>query len=323
MEVNSHTLTWSTLDAANLTPTMFARFGNDRLSPAQIEAQVALATAFTRCFPDARADFYCNRERAADFVLSQFYEGGAIPLDPEMARLCAHLGPLFAEVIQIDIARVELTGASSEARVAALIVSVVAEPVARFTWVALSRPRTGLEHNGDGFWVSSGNETFVACVIDGLGHGQEAQRARDRVLDELPNCRNFGLEQLFANAHQVLQASRGAAMTAVCLDERRGTLSHAGVGNVELRLTPNASTFFAIPGILGMSPRTSVQVRDCLWSEDALLVLHSDGIRSGWSLTALARSNLPPLFLALILFHDCANPEDDATILVVRGGHHA
>ncbi len=322
MDVSSHTLQWHTLAAANWTPALLAALGANRLSASQLEAQAELVAAFERAYSGARVDLCAKGHMPADFVLSKFYEGQPWPLDPQWQARVERLRPLFQALIQVDLAREQLTGAPAGARVIALIAIVAPVEPSPFDWAALSRPKPGLTHNGDGFLVTQRGQALLACLIDGLGHGPEAQQARDRGLEVLAHAPELELAELFALAHSALRRTRGAAMTAARIDDRQGILAHAGIGNVELRMTPDVSVFLALPGIVGMAPWPGVRVRECSWSEGALLVLHSDGIRPGWSLAALDRLQLPPLFLALLLAVDCAADEDDATVLVVKGSRH-
>lgn len=322
MEVSSRTLQWHRLEAANLTPALIAALGGAWLAPSQLEAQVELVAAFARAFLGAMVSFCCDGFGPADLVLTKFYEGSPLPLDPQLAILCERLRPLFTDLIQLDLARADFTGAPLEARVVALIAVAAPLPVGPFALAGLSRPKPGMSHNGDGFWTFRHNQQLLACVIDGLGHGPSAQLARDRALEVLPASHELGLERMFEKVHHALNETRGAAMTATRIDSQSGTFTSAGIGNVELLLAPKSSNFIPMPGVVGMPPWRGTKVSERAWSCGHMLALHSDGIRSGWSIEALARSKLPLSFLVLLIVFDCARADDDATLLLVRGNSH-
>jgi hypothetical protein len=71
-------------------------------------------------------------------------------------------------------------------------------------------------------------------------------------------------------------------------------------------------------GIVGSNVR-KVQEFDAPWTEDTLLVLHSDGLQSRWHLDdypGLAMCH--PALIAGVLYRDHARGRDDVTVVVVR-----
>ncbi|HKR41646.1 MAG TPA: anti-sigma regulatory factor, partial [Paraburkholderia sp.] len=71
-------------------------------------------------------------------------------------------------------------------------------------------------------------------------------------------------------------------------------------------------------GIVGHTMR-GTQEFELTWSENALLVLHSDGIGTRWDLAAWpGLANQPAAVIAAVLYRDFARRRDDATVVVVR-----
>ncbi len=74
--------------------------------------------------------------------------------------------------------------------------------------------------------------TFTLCaVLDGLGHGEEAEYAAKTAIQVLESHANESIDTLFRLCNQALHATRGAVMTLVKIDERY-QVTYIGIGNV-------------------------------------------------------------------------------------------
>ena len=87
--------------------------------------------------------------------------------------------------------------------------------------------------------------------------------------------------------HGALRPTRGAAAAIARWNRRTGALQYAGIGNIAATIVIDGETrsLVSMPGILGhgvQRPRTF----DYEFPPGALLVMHSDGLRSGWDLSA-------------------------------------
>jgi len=157
-------------------------------------------------------------------------------------------------------------------------------------------------------------------VADGLGHGPlaaEAAQAAERLF-----LRDAGteLEVFLQHAHAELGRTRGAAIAVARgagADER---LSFAGVGNVSGSIVDahERRGLAAHNGTIGVAlPR--LQTFEYDWPAHALVVLHSDGLRSRWSLRDYPGLHARhPTVVAAALHRDHRRPHDDATVLVAR-----
>ena len=95
----------------------------------------------------------------------------------------------------------------------------------------------GQDECGDRQTVVSMPYSAVAAVIDGVGHGSEAAEAAERAVAEVRGSQDGGnLIELLKRCHTSLTGSRGAVMNLVSFDQKQGTLSWLGIGNVEGRL---------------------------------------------------------------------------------------
>jgi len=184
---------------------------------------------------------------------------------------------------------------------------------------AASRPFPGEQYNGDEYAVVhlSPEETLIA-VIDGLGHGEDAHKASLLAKERILGHPYLALEDLMQQVHISLRGTRGATIGLARIDTQSEKVSFLGVGNIEGRIFGEDSTqsLISLGGIVGHKMRTP-QLLECEFTSDNVLVLHSDGLKSGWQNTTIAcQQNLQKI--AEELLSSYARNSDDATILIVR-----
>ncbi len=187
-----------------------------------------------------------------------------------------------------------------------------------------SRPRRGMDANGDAFVVKQWADHALVGVLDGLGHGEAAQGVARPARLFLEEHYDQPLDRLFAGVDRLCRRTRGLVMALAHVDLAAGHFDFASVGNVEARLlgSKEGRTFVVRRGILGVNaPRPAVTTHP--WTPASILVLHSDGLRSHW------RAEDFPLAIwcsaagaAHRLLQDLGKDEDDATVVVVRDGRH-
>jgi hypothetical protein len=125
--------------------------------------------------------------------------------------------------------------------------------------------------------------------------------------------------------HERLHAGRGAVAAVAEIDTQRGVLRYAGIGNISGSIwTDEASqSLVSMNGTMGHS---AARARDFSysWSAGALLVMHSDGLATRWSLAdypGLTRKN--PSIVAGVLYRDFTRGRDDVTVVVARQARKA
>jgi len=95
----------------------------------------------------------------------------------------------------------------------------------------------GQDECGDRQAVVSKGHSAVAAVIDGIGHGAEAAEAAERAVAMVRGGLDGGdLIEMLKRCHTSLTGSRGAVMNLASFDQKQGTLTWLGIGNVEGRL---------------------------------------------------------------------------------------
>lgn len=187
-----------------------------------------------------------------------------------------------------------------------------------------TRARFLAPENGDAFVIKRWTGFALAGVIDGLGHGPEAQKAALLARHFVEEHFDWPIDQLFTGVDRTLRGSRGAVMAIALFDLKQQTLQIGSIGNIEVRLFgPEKGNFILRRGVLGLqAPKPVVSL--CPWTNESILILHSDGLHSSWSLNDLPLElHRSPSDIALHLLRNRGKMDDDATVVVARGDDHA
>jgi anti-sigma regulatory factor (Ser/Thr protein kinase) len=164
-----------------------------------------------------------------------------------------------------------------------------------------------------------------ACVMvaDGLGHGPQAAEASEAAT-AIFGADSLALpSQVLGRVHLGLKATRGAAVALARIDLAAEAVVFAGVGNVTARLITGVEdrSLVSQNGTAGLQIRTVQDVRHP-WTAHSLLVMHSDGIASRWSLAeAPELLQHHPTVIAAWLMRNHLRHRDDATAVVIRRRH--
>jgi negative regulator of sigma-B (phosphoserine phosphatase) len=183
-------------------------------------------------------------------------------------------------------------------------------------------PLEGHDRSGDLAVFVGTEQGGLACVIDGLGHGDPAADAAEKAAEVIRAHAESPVQALLDSAHAALQQTRGVVMTLAAFDLERSELSWTGVGNVEARLVragDGAGARFDSPlvfaGALGYSlPR--VKPHTLPFAPGDAVVFVTDGIEADFS-TTLAGS-VPAQELAERVYARHGKGTDDALAVVVR-----
>ena len=103
-------------------------------------------------------------------------------------------------------------------------------------WAVASRPVAGQTVSGDLHVVQFFGDCVLLAVIDGIGHGSEADKAAHAAGAVLEKNISESTITLMRLCHEALAHTRGAVMTIACLNFKENTMNWVGVGNVEARL---------------------------------------------------------------------------------------
>jgi len=186
---------------------------------------------------------------------------------------------------------------------------------------AATRSYRQMNANGDAFVLKRWENAALAGVIDGLGHGELAQRAAQAARRYVESHFDQPLEAIFRGVGRACHSTRGVVMALARFNLAEGKLSFASVGNIEARLLgiPKPVNFIFRRGIVGVNAPNPV-ITEHTWSPSGLLVLHSDGLRTHWTWKDFPDLALDPATtISQRLLRSLDKGEDDATVVVVKG----
>jgi hypothetical protein len=189
-----------------------------------------------------------------------------------------------------------------------------------FTVGAVQVPVQGERHCGDNWAVREEDGSTVLMVADGLGHGPDAAEASSEAISVLMRSKELAPVVLLERVHQALRATRGAAVAVAHIATEQKQLRFAGVGNVSASIIALGSTQHLVShnGTAGHNVR-KFQEFVYAWPTKGILVMHSDGITTGWHLNSYP--GLPerhPSLLAAVLYRDASRGRDDACVVVAH-----
>lgn len=175
---------------------------------------------------------------------------------------------------------------------------------------------------GDGWAVETVfTDVTVLMVADGLGHGPLAAAAAAAAMRELHRNRGEPAGAIIQAIHDGLRATRGAAVAVARVDHRAGIVSYCGIGNITGVLVSGGRVQKMVShnGTAGLSARR-IQEFTYSFAGTPLVILHSDGLGSGWSLDSYSGLiTRDPALLAGVLARDFDRGRDDVTVLAARG----
>ncbi|MEX6664951.1 ATP-binding protein [Pseudomonas sp. W2-17] len=172
---------------------------------------------------------------------------------------------------------------------------------------------------GDVWEVAVKGQQVAIMMIDGLGHGPEAEEAGmagARVFMQNPFA-DPGV--LLEDLHFDMRGSRGGAVALALFDGASGKLRFIGIGNIGATLIGDDKTrgIPSHPGIVGLQYRKipPMDYADCTGQ---LLIMFSDGLQSRWNLRDYpGLMYRHPAIIAAVLHRDYCRGRDDVTVLVM------
>ncbi len=178
----------------------------------------------------------------------------------------------------------------------------------------------GEEASGDRWACQCEGARESYLVVDGLGHGFQASAAATMAVEIFLNAPMGAPSVLVQQMHQPMRSTRGAALAVISLDREKHVASYCGVGNISasLRRGGRVVNLISQNGTVGHYAR-QIRAFEYPYTDGDLLVMHSDGISTHWSLDVYpGLSEAAPAAVAAILHRDFNRGRDDATALAVR-----
>ncbi|HKF41194.1 MAG TPA: ATP-binding SpoIIE family protein phosphatase [Candidatus Acidoferrum sp.] len=181
-------------------------------------------------------------------------------------------------------------------------------------------PIRGEDVCGDGWSIRKAGDSALLMVVDGLGHGSGAAEAARTAETVFRRSKTASISEILQETHDALKATRGAALALVSVESESERLSFAGVGNIGASIvTPDSSRgMVSHHGIVGHH-LGKIQEFRFPWSAQSVLVMHSDGLKTNWSLESYPGIwHKHPALIAGVLYRDFTRDRDDVTVLVAK-----
>ncbi|WP_162201675.1 ATP-binding protein [Pseudoxanthomonas suwonensis] len=176
---------------------------------------------------------------------------------------------------------------------------------------------------GDAWYLGADGDRVSGALVDGLGHGLLAAEAAETGIAAAAEAAGLDVEEVVARMHARMSSTRGGAAAAFIHDPGAGVVRFAGVGNIAAAIHEPGMPGRGLashPGIVGSQYRRAPAFVVPA-TPGALLLMHSDGLQTRWSLAqyeGLAFRH-PALVLAVLL-RDFDRGRDDTSALAVRLG---
>ena len=187
-------------------------------------------------------------------------------------------------------------------------------------------PKSGEPVCGDA-WKWQELPTAARLVVaDGLGHGllaAEAARTSVRVVEEHAGEAGAGLMR---RIHEALRPTRGAAVALAEIDSGQATLRYTGIGNISAHIYAPCGPARHLVSLAGTAGHEIRRISEFHypWPSGSLLVMHSDGLTSHWSLDRYpGLASRHPSLIAAVLYRDFNRGRDDATVIVLQAQNNA
>jgi len=178
---------------------------------------------------------------------------------------------------------------------------------------------------GDGAFCGDAAEYWrredetVLLIVDGLGHGKQAEIAARAAVHYVASHLGEPLPDLFARCSEAIRYTRGAAMGVARIQERTGEMAYAGVGNTRAMLVGERNVRFSnTNGIVGAG-------YDRIWLEKSLVepgelvLLFTDGLKEFIDMSLYEHLFKGALgVLADRIAREWSLERDDAALLVYR-----
>lgn len=184
----------------------------------------------------------------------------------------------------------------------------------------VSVPMPGEPVCGDGWLAVESPGRLVLMVSDGLGHGQMAAEASREAIRAFREHAEQTPVELIERAHGALRATRGAAVAVAEVNLEDEVVRFAGIGNIAATILSGEFTRSMVShnGIVGHQMH-KVQEMNYPWPPDGLLIMHSDGIQTRWSLDDFpGLEGCHPTLIAAAMYRDFKRARDDVTVSVAR-----
>ena len=143
---------------------------------------------------------------------------------------------------------------------------------------SFARPCLGERVSGDTVVIEHRDDILFLAIIDGLGHGPQANTVAQHAERFLRNGWSYDVLDTLQRLHLKLKGTLGAAAGLCVVDRDIREVRYAGVGNTVLRTFGSLATrLVSIDGIVGSRLRTPA-VQTAPLNESGVILMYTDGV---------------------------------------------
>lgn len=184
---------------------------------------------------------------------------------------------------------------------------------------AVCLPMPAQDRCGDAWDVQRVKGGVRVVAADGLGHGPQAEAASQMAVRICRENRERPPADCLREAHAALRATRGAAVAIAEVDFQNKMVRFAGAGNISASIQGYGpvQNLVSHNGTVGLEMR-NVQEFTYGWDSRSVLILHSDGLNTRWTLEQYpGLITRHPAIIAGTLYRDFRRGRDDVLVVAV------
>jgi anti-sigma regulatory factor (Ser/Thr protein kinase) len=182
-------------------------------------------------------------------------------------------------------------------------------------------PKPPEKVSGDGFTYKFSERYFKLLLLDGLGHGVEANKAVEEAYSTFKQCPANDPADIIRYMHPALKKTRGGVGTVVVYDREKDAYSVLGVGNISSKIMSNGECKNVMPynGIIGHNIPNTMTSHEISAKDYKFIILCSDGIKTRWDVAKYPLiQRYDPIIIAAAIYKDFARQTDDMSVVIVK-----
>ena len=189
------------------------------------------------------------------------------------------------------------------------------------TVTSLVVPKPTETVSGDGCTYKSSERYFKLLLMDGLGHGPEANKAVLEGFNTFKLCPYHDPVDIVRFMHGPLKKTRGGVGTVVVFDLQNRKFQILGVGNISTKLVANGDgkNILSYNGIIGHNIPNTMSSHVAEAKDLRFIILCSDGIKSRWDISKYPMiQRYDPVIIAAAIYKDFARKTDDMSVVIIK-----
>lgn len=166
-------------------------------------------------------------------------------------------------------------------------------------------------------WVTE--TATILCLVDGLGHGEQAEHAANQSLQYVASNLDRPLSEIIHGCNGAIRNTRGVAMGIVSIRRHDQIIEFAGVGNIHgAFLGKKTDRLFSIPGIVGGGfGQLAIQTAPLV--DEVTVAMFTDGVTNdAYGVLARLSGDYDLDGAASTIERECGKDSDDMGILLYR-----